>query len=473
MRHTSFLALALTLSVGLFGCPTDNPVECRDQSSCDLGAGGACLVAPSGNQWCAYPDSSCPSGMRYSDQRVGDGLSGSCVTEDPGADAGVDAADPDARPDAPTIDASVDAPIVGPIVTNNQLADLVIGQTNFVSEADRGYTGQSAVSNDVAASAGGVWVFDVGKGRVLGFSPLPNTGDPTASGIVGRPAVTDNTATGAASATNLGSIIGAVGYGGGVLAVADGDRNRVLIWNPAPTAPGEAADIVIGQPNMTSSASGNGASQMSLPLSVWTDGVRLIVGDRANYRVLIWNTMPTANGQAADIVLGQANFGVNVNPSSPSASNMTMPSGITYDGARLYVADSFFNRVLVWDGLPTANNEAADFVLGQPTLTSGSSLAASPTTLNQPTGVARYGNALLVSDYGNDRIVIYQPLPTTSGSSASLVLGQADLNTPAISGPNAATQQGFDRPDGLSVTGSLLFVADSGNRRVVRFTLAN
>ncbi len=468
MRHSPMFLSALSV-VGLFGCPTNNPVECRDQTSCDLASGGTCVTASSGNQWCAYPDTSCPSGMRYSDQSVGDGLSGTCVPE--GGD--IDAAVTDAPIDASPIDAPIDAPIVGPIVTNNQLADLVIGQPNFVSEGDRGYTGQSVLGADVAASAAGVWIADATKGRVLGFSPLPTTGDPTAGGIVGRPAVTDNTAIGTASATNLGTFAYAVAYGGNVLAVADGDRNRVLLWNPAPTTAGEAADIVVGQPNMTSSTSGNGASQLNLPMSVWTDGTRLIVGDRANYRVLIWNTLPTANGQVADVVLGQTNFGMSVMQGSPSASNMLMPTAVLYDGARLYVADLMFNRVLVWDGLPAVNNEPADFVLGQANLTSAASVAASPTTLNQPTGLARYGNALLVADSLNDRIVVYQPLPTTSGSAGSLVLGQADLNTAAIAGPNPPTQQGFDSPEGLSVTGNQLYVADDGNRRVVRFTLSN
>lgn len=466
MRAFRLIAV-VPLAVALLGCPSNDPVECRDQSSCDLTAGGACLASPSGSQWCAYPDTACPSGMRYSDQRVGDGLAGMCV-EDEIVDARIDAPDIDAGIDAP-----IDAPIVGPIVTNNQLADLVIGQPNFTSEGDRGYSGQSVAGTDVAASAAGVWVVDSGKGRVLGFSPLPGTGDPTASGIVGRPALTDNTAIGTASDSNLGANAAAVAYGGNVLAVADGERNRVLIWNPAPTTLGEAADIVVGQPNMTSTASGNGASQLNVPLSVWTDGTRLIVGDRANHRVLIWNTLPTANGQAADRVLGQSAFGMGAMPGSPSATNIWFPSGLFYDGARLYVADLLFNRVLVWDGLPTVNNEPADFVLGQANLTSGSSLAASPTTLNQPSGIARYGNALLVADSANDRIVIYQPLPTTNGSAASLVLGQVDLNTAAISGPNPPTQQGFDSPDSISVTGNLLFVGDDGNRRVVRFTLAN
>ena len=98
MRHLPLILIAI-VALPLAGCPNNNPVECRDQASCDLGPGGACLAAPSGNQWCAYPDGTCPSGMRYSDQLVGDGLAGTCVAQE------VDAGTPDGPADltAPTV----------------------------------------------------------------------------------------------------------------------------------------------------------------------------------------------------------------------------------------------------------------------------------------------------------------------------------------------------------------------------------
>lgn len=104
MRSTILSLLFVVSTLLLTACPSSNPVECRDISSCDLGPGGACVVAPSGNRWCAYPDGTCPSGQRYSDQSVGDGLAGTCVAEM--IDAGIDAEMVDAT-DAP-VDASID-----------------------------------------------------------------------------------------------------------------------------------------------------------------------------------------------------------------------------------------------------------------------------------------------------------------------------------------------------------------------------
>jgi len=85
VRVASVLLLA-ALSGGA-GCVTRSSVQCIDESSCNLAAGGACVSTASGNQWCAYPDALCPSGLRFSDYDIGDGLTGTCVS-DQDTDAG-------------------------------------------------------------------------------------------------------------------------------------------------------------------------------------------------------------------------------------------------------------------------------------------------------------------------------------------------------------------------------------------------
>src|SRR5688500_6350315 len=82
--------LAATSLALLAGCPPKQDVQCVESSNCDLATGGQCVSTTSGNQWCAYPDPNCPSGYRYSDLDVGDGLSGACVQAS--TDAGIDAA---------------------------------------------------------------------------------------------------------------------------------------------------------------------------------------------------------------------------------------------------------------------------------------------------------------------------------------------------------------------------------------------
>ena len=116
----------------------------------------------------------------------------------------------------------------------------------------------------------------------------------------------------------------AVATDGTVLAVADTSNNRVMIWKSIPTLSGQPADIELGQPDFTTVLQG---SQLVVdnksfrgPQGVWIQNGKLFVADTQNHRVLIWNSIPTQNRQPADVVLGQANFNVAVQPDLTKAT---------------------------------------------------------------------------------------------------------------------------------------------------------
>lgn len=88
--------------VALAACNNGSNVQCDQNSNCDLSGGGMCIAASTGNMWCAYPDPLCPGGYRYSDQSIGDGVSGQCVPDNTMVDAGVDAP-PDVPIDGPAV----------------------------------------------------------------------------------------------------------------------------------------------------------------------------------------------------------------------------------------------------------------------------------------------------------------------------------------------------------------------------------
>ncbi len=168
----------------------------------------------------------------------------------------------------------------------------------------------------------------------------------------------------------------AVASDGTILAVADTSNNRVLIWKSIPTNFGQPADIVLGQKDFTSVALVTvTASSLRGPQGVWIQNGKLFVADTENDRVLIWNSIPTQNNQAADVVLGQPNFTTasqvnQVNLSLPTtASIMLSPTSVTSDGTRLYVADLGYNRVLIWNSIPTTNQKPADVEIGQKDMT--------------------------------------------------------------------------------------------------------
>jgi hypothetical protein len=126
-------------------------------------------------------------------------------------------------------------------------------------------------------------------------------------------------------------------------------------------------------------------------------------------RILIWNSIPTSDGAPADLVLGQPDFVSNAsNNGGISGARMSDPIGITVNNGKFYAADHYNNRILVWNSLPTVSSLVADSVFGQADFVSilSNPQGASPTSLNYPSEILSYGSSLLISDSLNDRILI-------------------------------------------------------------------
>jgi len=112
MSSTRVIAVSTLAAALVAGCGSGTTaVQCEETPNCNLHPGGVCETNPAtGNQWCTYPDATCPSGQRWSDFDTGDGLSGECVVSSVGRDGGVvDGSMPvDAREDAAPADAMPD-----------------------------------------------------------------------------------------------------------------------------------------------------------------------------------------------------------------------------------------------------------------------------------------------------------------------------------------------------------------------------
>ncbi len=303
---------------------------------------------------------------------------------------------------------------------NGAEADTVLGQAGFTS-ATVG-SGQSGLGKPEGLSSDGsrLAVTDFRNSRILLYTPLPTGTGATPALVVGQPGL-DSTAS-KCDQTSL-SFPEDVFLGHGKLLVADSTNNRVLVWNTLPTTNGAPADLVLGQSTFTTcvenDADGNGvkdstpgASTLSNPTGVWTDGTRLVVVDSNNHRVLIWNQFPTRNAQPADVVLGQTGF----TTGSPAlgATRMNMPYTVTSTGLQLFVTDNQNHRVLVWNQFPIASGTAADLVLGQPGFTSANPYdpptgdAPSKFSLNAPSGVLLAWPHVVVSDGGNNRVLVFK-----------------------------------------------------------------
>ncbi len=77
-----------------------------------------------------------------------------------------------------------------------------------------------------------------------------------------------------------------------------------------------------------------------------------------------------------------------------------------------------------------------------------------------------------MEDSSNNRILVYSPFPTSNNPPASIVLGQADFTHSAKNaGQPSPSAQTLNFPFGMSIIGTQLFVSDYGNNRYLIFNM--
>jgi len=315
------------------------------------------------------------------------------------------------------------------------------------------------------------------------------TGDTIADRVIGQPSFSGSSIN-AADARSL-SVPNGVAIDRSVtpnrLYIADQFNNRVLGWNDAEGfANGAPADLVIGQPDFTSTLANNGgisASSLSTPTGVAVDSSgNLYVADWGNGRILEYDS-PFTTDTVADRVFGQdGSFtqGSLGNCTGPASAATLCNSGsggptisVTVDSAdHLWVPDQGNNRVLEYAS-PLTNSDA-DLVIGQPDFVSNrpNNGGISASSLDDPVGVAvdPSGN-LYVSDYGNNRILEYDA-PHSNNQAANLVFNQTSSFTSGTcndSGP--PTLMSVCEPDGVATdTDGNLYATDRYDQRAVIYT---
>ncbi|MCZ6690906.1 MAG: NHL repeat-containing protein [Planctomycetota bacterium] len=249
--------------------------------------------------------------------------------------------------------------------------------------------------------------------------------------------------------------------------VADRNNNRVLLWTMPITADGQAADFVIGQVDGTSGNYLTTQEGFSEPTGVFSTASKIIILEQGNNRVMIYNSIPTADYAPADVVFGQETFAEgSTNHLKLTASTLPFAMGLDSDGNRLFVSQWDDNRVLGWSSIPDVNNKNADLVFGQVNFTDGAR-NTTPDGLLKSMDVAYdpAGARLFVADTGNNRIVLYKE-PFSVGQTGDAFLGQMD----GMSGAAGTSDRELDRPSSIAWDGSKLWVADSGNNRILRFS---
>jgi 3D (Asp-Asp-Asp) domain-containing protein len=268
-------------------------------------------------------------------------------------------------------------------------------------------------------------------------------------------------------------------FANGKLIVADEFNNRVLIYNSIPTSDNAVADIVIGQPDMTSNSinqSGTAsASTLNHPTAAFFDGSKLFIADSNNNRILIYNSLPTASGAAADVVVGQPDMSsISENQGgSVDLNKLSSSPSVFSNGKKLFISDWGNNRVLIYNSIPTANNANADVVIGQPDMTSNSENQGGNTpdanTLKHPNGINSNGKKFFIADQQNHRVLIYNSIPTKNNAKADVVIGQSSMTSNGINQDATPSANTMYWPVSVFPYGSKLLVTETGNNRALVF----
>ena len=364
---------------------------------------------------------------------------------------------------------------------NNQAADVVLGQSDFISNAS-GATSSSFFNPSAIAvdqRTGKVFVSDRNNNRILRFSSIAATIDgSSAEAVFGQADFTSNLANrgGSVAANTLDWVDGIWVDSFGHLWAIDRNNNRILRFNNASSkASGSDADGVLGQSNFTTISSGTNQNQFDWPSDICIDPAgRLWVADYSNNRILRFDdAVSKLNGANADGVLGQSDF--NTATSGMTQNTFNTPNSVFVNNSNtLFVVDIENFRVLGFNNAYLKSNGAnADRVLGQTDYVSNTYSTSNINIKRSVHAIIDNTGRLYLSDYENNRILIFNDvLNKANGASADYVLGQPDFisSTANNGGISERTMYGphwmyFDNSN------NCLWVADFTNNRVLRYTM--
>ncbi len=333
-------------------------------------------------------------------------------------------------------------------------------------------------SINIEPVTGDVYVSDKGNNRVLIFATV-TADNPDALHVIGEPDFTTKNTNSTVSNSRMLSPAGITFSGTGFaikIFIADSDFNRVLEFGQI-TANGQAASYVLGQSDFTSSGSATTQAGFSSPYGVAINSLNhLYVSDKNNNRVLIWTNAITSNGQNADMLIGQSWFFSN--GSGTSSNTLNHPQGVTITtNNHVFVSDADNNRIMIWNIDISSNGQAANLVLGQAGFSSNVA-GISSTKMSTPSGISSSSNNnLYIADTNNNRIMVYTSTISANGQAANFVLGQltsegnVDFYGNTMNNPQ---NSGFNQPSGGTIDPihNKFFLADTDNNRVLVYNLS-
>lgn len=197
------------------------------------------------------------------------------------------------------------------------------------------------------------------------------------------------------------------------------------------------------------------AARFRSPRGLTTDGANLYVADTGNYTI---RKVVIATGMVTTLAGSPGNSGSR----DGAFAQFSEPTGITTDGASLYVTDTASStiRKVVIATRSVTTLVGSDFRYG---LSNGIGSAA---RFNHPTGITTDGTNLFVADTGNYAI---RQVVIATGAATTLA-GSAELTGTTNSSSGLATY--LFGLMGITTDGTNLYATDTGNQTIRKVVIA-
>lgn len=331
---------------------------------------------------------------------------------------------------------------------NGQPADLMLSGVGFNN------TGGSLLFNhpsSIASDGSHLLLCDRFNNRILIWNPPPDRWDDQPDIVLGQTTFTAND-----PGTSKGKLNfpGSVSVGNnGLVAIADTENDRILIWKQFPNQNGQSADISIFLPSFT-----GGSMRYEWPWGVWTDGTKLAVSATHGETLLFWNAIPVVDDQKFDYSIRLPQFGTLRQISSDGSthffigdhnakglsqqsvtffwnsypSNQDQPydfyrpewiGGIKLTDGKLVAGGAA--QVYIWDKVPTNANQQPDVIISDPVYRNGDGPS-----------VAYAGDRLYINNYNGNHVQVYNSVPSSSGQRPDFALGSPSIDTNTLSNIN-------------------------------------
>jgi len=267
----------------------------------------------------------------------------------------------------------------------------------------------------------------------------------TLAGIAGDPGSLDATGTAATFHTPYGIVTATDGTS---LFVADTGNSTIRKIDIA----SGLVSTLTGSAGVSGSTDGTGtAALFRAPGGITTDGTNLYVADTGNNTI---RKIDIASGLVSTLT-GSAGVSGSTDGTG-AAATFNLPFGIITDGTNLYVADtgnSVIRKVVISTGSVT-------------TMTVTDETTGTAATFHTPYGIATDGTSLFVADTGNNTI---RKIDIASGVVTTFV-GTAGVPG-STDGTGAAAS--FNHPAGLTMDGTILYIADTGNNTIRKAVISS